>query len=52
MPEAVEAIKKAIAINPQEPLYHTSLSTVFRDMGMIREAEDAMATSFQMQRGY
>jgi len=52
MPEAVEAIKKAIAINPQEALYYTSLSTVFRDMGMIRDAEDAMAMSFQLQRGY
>jgi Tfp pilus assembly protein PilF len=51
LPEAVEAIKKAIAINPQEPLYHTSLSTVFRDMGMIPEAEEAMAVSFQLQRG-
>ena len=52
LPEAVEAIKKAIEINPREPLYHTSLSTVFRDMGMIPEAEDAMAASFQLQRGY
>jgi tetratricopeptide (TPR) repeat protein len=52
LPEAVDAIKKAIAANPQEPLYHTSLSTVFRDMGMIREAEEEMAVSFQLQRGY
>ncbi len=52
LPEAVEAIKKAIAVNPSEPLYHTSLSTVFRDLGMIREAEEEMAASFQLQRGY
>ncbi|OGB91421.1 MAG: hypothetical protein A2Z31_05570 [candidate division NC10 bacterium RBG_16_65_8] len=52
LPESVEAIKKAIAINPGEPLYHTSLSTVFRDMGMIPEAEEEMAVSFQLQRGY
>lgn len=52
LPEAVEAIKKAIAVNPNEPLYHTSLSTVFRDMGMIPEAEEEMAVSFQLQRGY
>jgi len=52
LPEAVEAIKKAIAVNPEEPLYHTSLSTVFRDMGMIPEAEEEMAVSFQLQRGY
>jgi hypothetical protein len=30
----------------------TSLSTVFRDMGMIPEAEEEMAVSFQLQRGY
>jgi Tfp pilus assembly protein PilF len=52
LPEAAEAIKKAITINPQEPLYHTSLSTIFRDMGMIRDAEEEMAVSFQLQRGY
>ena len=52
LPEAAEAIKSAIAINPKEPLYHTSLSTVFRDMGMIPEAEEEMAVSFQLQRGY
>ena len=52
LPEAVEAIQKAIASNPQEPMYHTSLSTVYRDMGRIPDAEDEMAISFQLQRGY
>jgi Tfp pilus assembly protein PilF len=52
LPEAVDAIKKAIAINAQEVLYHTSLSTVYRDLGMIPEAEDEMAVSSQLQRGY
>ena len=52
LPEAVEAIKKAIGVNPQEPMYHTSLSTVYRDMRMIPEAEEEMAISFQLQRGY
>jgi len=50
--EAVMAVKRAIEINPQEPMYHTSLSTVYRDMGMIPEAEEEMAISFQLQRGY
>jgi len=50
--EAVEAIKKAIGVNPQEPMYHTSLSTVYRDMRMIPEAEEEMAISHQLQRGY
>ena len=52
LPEAVEAIQKAIAVNGQEVLYHTSLSTVYRDMGMIPQAEEEMAISFQLQRGY
>lgn len=52
LPEAVEAITRAIAVNPNEPLYHTSLSTVFRDLGMILEAEEEMAVSFRLQRGH
>ena len=52
LPEAVEAIQKAIAIDGREVLYHTSLSTVYRDMGMIPQAEDEMAISLQLQRGY
>ena len=52
LPEAVEAIKRSIAINPQELLYHTSLSTVYRDLGMIPEAEEEMAVSHQLQRGW
>ena len=52
LPEAAEAIQKAIAINPQDPMYHTSLSTVYRDMGRIPDAEEEMAISFQLQRGY
>jgi tetratricopeptide (TPR) repeat protein len=52
LPEAVEALKKAIEINPDEPMYHTSLSTVYRDMRMIPEAEEEMAISFQLRRGY
>jgi Tfp pilus assembly protein PilF len=52
LPEAAEAIQKAIAINPQDPMYHTSLSTVYRDMGRISDAEEEMAISFQLQRGY
>ncbi|HEX9899049.1 MAG TPA: tetratricopeptide repeat protein [Candidatus Methylomirabilis sp.] len=49
--EAVQAIQQAIALNAQEPMYHTSLSTVYRDMRMIPEAEEEMAISFQLQRG-
>ena len=49
--EAVQAIQQAIALNAQEPMYHTSLSTVYRDMRMIPEAEEEMAIAFQLQRG-
>lgn len=33
-------------------MYHTSLSTIYRDMGKTSEAEEEMATSFQLQRGH
>lgn len=51
LPEAVEAILQAIALNRTEPLYHTSLSTVYRDMGRIGDAEEHLAISFELQRG-
>jgi protein O-GlcNAc transferase len=49
--EAAEAIQRAIGINPHDPMYHTSLSTVYRDMGRIPDAEEEMAISFDLQRG-
>jgi tetratricopeptide (TPR) repeat protein len=49
--EAVEALRKAIACNDKEPLYHTSLSAVYRDMGNRQAAEEEMAVSFRLQRG-
>ena len=49
--EAAQAIQQAIVLNPQEPMYHTSRSTVYRDMRMIPEAEEEMAIAFQLQRG-
>jgi tetratricopeptide (TPR) repeat protein len=52
LPEAVAAIRQAIASNEKEPLYHTSLSAVFRDMGKRSEAEEEMALSHQLQRGW
>ena len=47
--EAVEAVQKAIAINPKDPLAYTSLSICYQRKGMIQEAEDAMAKSQQLQ---
>ena len=47
--EAIEAIQKAIDINPEDPLVYTSLSMCYQRKGMIQEAEDAMAKSQQLQ---
>ena len=47
--EAIEAIQKAIEINPKDPLAYTSLSICYQRKGMIQEAEDAMAKSQQLQ---
>ena len=49
--EAIEAIKKAIEIDPTDPLNYTSLSMCYQRKGMIQEAEDAMAKSQQLQMG-
>jgi len=49
---AIEAGRKAIEIEPEEPLGHTSLSMFYQQKGMIPEAEDekALATRLSMQR--
>ena len=49
--EAIEAIKKAIEVDPNDPLNYTSLSMCYQRKGMIQEAEDAMAKSQQLQLG-
>ena len=47
--EAIEAIKKAIEVDPTDPLNYTSLSICYQRKGMIAEAEDAMAKSQELQ---
>jgi tetratricopeptide (TPR) repeat protein len=49
---AIEAARKAIELEPDEPLGHTSLSMFYQQKGMIPEAEDekALATRLTMQR--
>jgi tetratricopeptide (TPR) repeat protein len=47
--EAIEAVQKAIAIDPKDPLAYTSLSICYQRKEMIQEAEDAMAKSQQLQ---
>src|SRR3972149_6647931 len=49
--EAVQAIQQAPPPNPQDPISPPSLSTVYRDMRMIPEAEEEMAIAIQLQRG-
>lgn len=48
---ALESAKKAVEISPQEPLFHTNLSRCFQKLGMIQEAEDAMALANQLSMG-
>ncbi|MGA1198486.1 MAG: tetratricopeptide repeat protein [Candidatus Latescibacterota bacterium] len=43
--DAIEQIKKAIEIAPDEALAHTSLSRLYQQKGMIPEAEAEMAIS-------
>lgn len=47
--EAIEAVKRAIEIDPNDPLAYTSLSICLQRKGLIQEAEDAMAKSQQLQ---
>ena len=43
--EAIEQVKLAIALAPDEALAHTSLSRLYQQKGMIPEAEEEMAIS-------
>lgn len=46
---AVEAIQRAIACDPEESLYYTSLSRFLQMQGKIPEAEDAAANAMRLQ---
>jgi Tfp pilus assembly protein PilF len=50
MDEAVETIQKAIALEPGESLFHTSLSRFLQRQGRIAEAEAASAQASSLQR--
>ena len=45
---AVEAGKRLIEIEPEDPLSHTNLSILYQRMGMIPEAEEERALAMQM----
>jgi tetratricopeptide (TPR) repeat protein len=49
--DAIATIKRAIALNPKEPLYHASLSVLYRKKEMIPEAEAQMAEAMGPQHG-
>ena len=50
---AIEAAKKLVELEPEEPLGHTSLSIFYQRKGMIPEAEEekAIATRLTMRQG-
>lgn len=49
---AIEAAKKLVELEPDEPLGHTSLSIFYQRLGRIAEAEDekALATRLTMKQ--
>ena len=49
MEAAIEAAKHTVALDPDEPLSHTSLSMLYQQAGMIPEAEAEKALSMQLQ---
>jgi Flp pilus assembly protein TadD len=46
---AVDAARRYAALDPDEPLAHTSLSMLYQQKGMIPEAEHEKALSMQLQ---
>ena len=48
--EAIEQVKCALQIVPDEALAHTSLSRLYQQKGMIEEAEKEMAISHKLSQ--
>jgi Flp pilus assembly protein TadD len=46
---ALDAARRYAALDPDEPLAHTSLSMLYQQKGMIPEAEEEKAISMQLQ---
>ena len=46
---AIEAGRKIVALEPDDPLSHTNLSILYQAKGMIQEAEDEKALAMQLQ---
>lgn len=49
LPAAVDAARRYVALDPDEPLAHTSLSMLYQQQGLIPEAEAEKAISMQLQ---
>ena len=45
---AIDAAKRLIELEPDEPLSHTSLSRLYQQKGMIPEAEDEQALAMRL----
>ena len=46
---AIEAAKKLIELEPDDPMSHTNLSRFYQQNGMIPEAEDEKAVAMNLQ---
>ena len=46
---AVDAARRYVELDPDEPLAHTSLSILYQQQGRIPEAEEEKAISMQLQ---
>lgn len=46
---AVEAARRLVELEPDEPLGHTTLSMMYQRKGMIPEAEEEKAAAMQLQ---
>ena len=46
---AIQAAKRLIELEPEDPLSHTNLSRFYQQKRMIPEAEDARAVSMRLQ---
>ena len=46
---AIEAAKKLIELEPDDPMSHTNLSRFYQQKGMIPQAEDEKAAAMRLQ---
>ena len=49
--EAIDAARRLVELEPEDPLSHTNLSRLLQQKGLIPEAEDEMAVASRLQMG-